>query len=91
MVMALRITFFGKAFTTGDTEAHSGNQNSVSALGDFFQLVKKCRIGNRCGFGAADSGFAFCAQGGYGEGHGDAVVVVRIQFCTVEDLVARDR
>ena len=45
--MALRITFMTSTFTTGDTEAHRGNQRWLSTLGEFFQLFKKCRIGDR--------------------------------------------
>ncbi len=42
------------------------------------------------GFGAVDLGVSGGAEGGDGEGHGDAVVVAGVDLCAVELLVAGD-
>ena len=42
------------------------------------------------GFGVVDNGFAVGRQGGYGEGHGDAVVAEGIELRGVELLASGD-
>src|SRR5580698_3591340 len=43
-----------------------------------------------CGFGAANEGFAMCAQRGDAEGHGDTMIAAGVDSGSVKPLAAGD-
>ena len=61
-----------------------------SAEGEGVEACEKFREGDGGGFGAEYLGVAGGAQGGDGEGHGDAMVGAGVDGGAVEDLVAGD-
>ncbi len=48
------------------------------------QFIEEVRVGDSGAIGALDQGFAFGGEGGYGEGHGDAVIAARFDFRAVD-------
>ena len=60
------------------------------AVGERVERGEELGEGDGGGFGAQDFGVAFGAEGGDGEGHGDAVVGAGVDLRAVEALVAGD-
>src|SRR6266436_4443787 len=50
------------------------------ALGDALQVIEECRVGDTGAIGVANQSRAVSRQCGYGEGHGDAVIAIRLDF-----------
>src|ERR1700733_709881 len=58
------------------------------AFGDQIEEIEEFREADVDGFRALDEGFAFGAESGYGEGHGDAVVAAGINCGAVKSLAS---
>jgi hypothetical protein len=63
---------------------------NLLALGQGVEQGEELGEGDGGGFGALDLCVAFSAEGGDGEGHGDAVVGAGVDGCAVQFLVAGD-
>ena len=53
-------------------------------VAEFFQRFEKFGKGNADTFGIANRGVAMGAQRGDGQGHGDTVIALRVNFCAAQ-------
>ena len=65
-------------------------QQRLLSLRDKVEQIKKLRKADGCSLGALDQGISLGAQGGYAEGHGDAMVAAGVDGRSMQSLTAGD-
>src|ERR1700733_14970168 len=61
-------------------------ERGISALDQFFQGGKECRIGDRRALAAANQRLSLGSQSRNAEGHGDTVIAERFEFSAVKSV-----
>src|SRR3954462_5788625 len=83
-------SFFARLLLIADSLLLIPYRRPSLSLHHSFKHLEEFWKGDQRGIGTVDKGLSTCSQRSDGEGHGDAVVVLRIDFSAMQLVAARN-